>query len=358
MKILFLYRYGILGGVCTQLFHRFRYLSEDSNIELHCGFRSDHGVREMLEPYATLHFGLNRESTVQFLNENVFDKIIIIDSEEYLEAIKKVDIQSTVIVEVHTSIERNLEYLSRIDKDQVDKFVTVSRYMMGRVCHHVKFNVKKEEILRFQNVLDSEIFKPHKLETTGPPVVVWVGKIDDHKDWRSFLNISSLIHAEDDSVEFWIVGGQTCPETRASEVFDYAEEKGIISRFRWFDRIENVNMPLLYSLVAKRGGINLVTSHCESFGMSVLESLLTGCPVISTDVGALPEITEQSNYYKLYQLGDHVSAANHCLASLSGSSEARANLFASREDLVNLYDSGLRSKEYWSLLETIGESNV
>ena len=26
MKILYLYRYGILGGVCTQLFHRFRHL--------------------------------------------------------------------------------------------------------------------------------------------------------------------------------------------------------------------------------------------------------------------------------------------------------------------------------------------
>ena len=72
-------------------------------------------------------------------------------------------------------------------------------------------------------------------------------------------------------------------------------KKGIISRFRWLDRIENVNMPLLYSLVSERGGVNLVTSHCESFGMSVLESLLTGCPVVSTNVGALPEILNSLN---------------------------------------------------------------
>ena len=116
-------------------------------------------------------------------------------------------------------------------------------------------------------------------------------------------------------------------------------------------------MPLLYSLVSERGGLNLVTSHCESFGMSVLESLLTGCPVISTDVGALPEITEQSNYYKLYQLGDYVSAANNCLESLDGSSEAKDSLSDSRESLVNLYDSRLRSEEYWSLLEKMGDSN-
>ena len=311
----------------------------------------------MLEPYATLHFGLNKESTVEFLNENMFDKIVIIDSEEYLEAVNEVDIQSTIIVEVHTSIEKNLEYLSRINKHEVDHFVTVSKYMVERVQHHVNFSIKSSEIIRFQNVLDSEIFIPSEIQTKGPPVIVWVGKIDDHKDWRSFLNISSLVHKENDSVEFWIVGGQTCPETRAAEVFDYAEEKGIISRFRWFDRVENVNMPLLYSLVSGRGGLNLVTSHCESFGMSVLESLLTGCPVISTDVGALPEITEQSNYYKLYRLGDYVSAANNCLASLDGSSEAKDSLSDSRESLVNLYDSRLRSEEYWSLLEKMGDSN-
>ena len=358
MKILFLYRYGILGGLCTQPFHRFRHLKKDAEIDIHCGFRSDHGVKEMLEPYATLHFGLNKETTIEFLKENEFDKIVVIDSEEYLDAINEANPTSTVIVEVHTSIERNLEYLSRIKENDVDKFVTVSKYMVGRVRHHLNFELNTEEILRFQNVLDSSIFSPFEINTSGPPVVVWVGKIDDHKDWKAFMNISSLIREEDESVEFWIVGGQTCPESRAAEVFDYAEEKGILSRFRWLDRIENVNMPLLYSLVSERGGVNLVTSHCESFGMSVLESLLTGCPVVSTNVGALPEITEQSKYYKLYNLGDYSSAAVQCVSSMKESGSIRDLLSNSRKDLVNMYDSELRSNEYWSLLETIGDSDV
>ena len=122
----------------------------------------------MLEPYATLHFGLNKESTVQFLNENVFDKIVIIDSEEYLEAVNEVDIQSTIIVEVHTSIEKNLEYLSRINKHEVNHFVTVSKYMVERVRHHINFSIKSSEIIRFQNVLDSEIFRPNRPNKRAP----------------------------------------------------------------------------------------------------------------------------------------------------------------------------------------------
>ena len=87
---------------------------------------------------------------------------MVIDSEEYLDAINEANPTSTVIVEVHTSIERNLEYLSRIKESEVDKFVTVSKYMIGRVRHHLNFELNKEEILRFQNVLDSSIFSPIK----------------------------------------------------------------------------------------------------------------------------------------------------------------------------------------------------
>ena len=171
MKILFLYRYGILGGVCTQLFHRFRHIPQDSEIELHCGFRSDHGVREMLSEYATLHFGLNKETTIEFLKERNFDKIIIIDSEEYIEAIRELELDSTIIVEVHTSIERNLEYLTRIEKNDIDAFVTVSRYMIGRIQHHVQPELLEMKVERFQNVLDTEVFLNEDITSTGFPVI-------------------------------------------------------------------------------------------------------------------------------------------------------------------------------------------
>ena len=247
MKVLFLYRYGILGGVCTQLFHRFRHTPADHNIEIHCGFRSDHGVQEMLSPYATLHFGLNKETTIPFLQENRVDKIIIIDTEEYLEAVREVNLDSTVIVEVHTSIERNLEYLSRIEESDIDAFVTVSEYMIGRIEHHIQPKLLNIQIERFQNVLDTTIFSYEEIKSDGPPVVAWIGKIDDHKDWKAFMKISRRIHKKNSDVEFWIIGGQTCPENRVLDVFNFAEEMEILTRFRWIDRVENIMMSKLYS---------------------------------------------------------------------------------------------------------------
>lgn len=351
MKILFLYRYGILGGVCTQLFHRFRHLPKDNSLEIHCGFRSDHGVKEMLGDYATLHFGLNKETTKTFLEENKFDLIIIIDTEEYIDAIREMELDSKIIVEVHTSIERNLEYLSRIKENDIDGFITVSQYMIGRIKHHIQPELNDKNITTFQNVLDSELFRPIDIETSGSPVIGWVGKIDDHKDWKAFMQISSLIRKTNQEVEFWIVGGQTCPEALAQEVFDYAEEMNIISKFKWIDRIENIKMASLYSILSKRRGLSLVTSHCESFGMSVLESLLAGSPVVCTNVGALPEITSEDEFFKLYDLQDYEVAASKCIEVLSKAEETNNLLAKHRAELVDKYDSSSRSIEYWDILE-------
>jgi len=351
MKVLFLYRYGILGGVCTQLFHRLRHLPKSSNLEIHCGFRSDHGVKAMLEDYATLHFGLNKETTTEFLQNNNFDIIIIIDTEEYIDAVEEADIDSKVLIEVHTSIERNLDYLTRINPDVIDGFVTVSNYMVGRIKHHVSDELKDKPVSIFTNVLDSDLFSNISVDVNGPPIIGWVGKIDDHKDWRAFMQISKIVSQEHSYAEFWIIGGQTCPENKVQEVFDFAEEMGIISRFRWIDRIENVKMSSLYSLIAKRGGLSLVTSHCESFGMSVLESLLSGCPVVSTNVGALPEIIPESSYFQLYELADHQKGAQKAIEIISKSSDVNQDLQSKRDELITKYDSSMRSIDYWNMLQ-------
>ena len=351
MKVLFLYRYGILGGVCTQLFHRLRHLPKPSNLEIHCGFRSDHGVKAMLEGYARLHFGLNKETTTAFLQNNNFDLVIIIDTEEYIEAVVEADIDTKVLVEVHTSIERNLEYLTRINPDVIDGFVTVSNYMVGRIKHHISDELQHKPVSIFTNVLDSDLFSNISVDVDGPPIIGWVGKIDDHKDWRAFMQISQIVSQEHSDAEFWIIGGQTCPENKVQEVFDFAEEMEIISRFRWIDRIENVKMSSLYSLIANRGGLSLVTSHCESFGMSVLESLLSGCPVVSTNVGALPEIIPESSYFQLYELADHQIGAQKVVEIIGKSSQINQELQSIRDELITKYDSSMRSIDYWSMLQ-------
>ena len=85
--------------------------------------------------------------------------------------------------------------------------------------------------------------------------------------------------------------------------------------------------------------------------MSVLESLLSGCPVVSTNVGALPEIIPESSYFQLYELADHQNGAQKTIEIISKSSDVNQELQSIRDELISKYDSSIRSIDYWNMLQ-------
>ncbi len=351
MKILFLYRYGILGGVCTQLYHRL--LNFDKSIEVHCGFRNDFGITKMFDGLAKLHFDLTPIKIANLLKKENFDIIIIIDTEEYLDAVKQSSHNAIVILEVHTSIERNLQYLSNVEGSDVDAVVVVSEYMRDRVQQLTYHKLVGLPIIIFPNVVDSRIFSPKEIDVSGPPIIGWVGKLDDHKNWKDYLQICSNINSVNDQIEFWMIGGETSTEATRNSFLKQAEKLDLLNNLKWFDRIENNEMSKIYSIISRRGGLCLVTSKGESFGMSIVESLLCNCPVLATNVGAITEINNKTNGMMIYELGDISNAGNLCLDMIAKSKQLIEQLVLDRELLLDAYSSQRNSKDYLLMMEEI-----
>jgi glycosyltransferase involved in cell wall biosynthesis len=144
-------------------------------------------------------------------------------------------------------------------------------------------------------------------------VFAWVGKLDAHKNWRGFLEVASKISRRAPKAYFWLVGGHTASTATQTELVDEVADRGLAARCRWFPRIEYLAMSRLYAAVRQSGGATVVTSINESFGMSVLEALVCGCPVVAADVGALSEMAPDEPYLRLYERGDHGRAAKLAL---------------------------------------------
>lgn len=77
-----------------------------------------------------------------------------------------------------------------------------------------------------------------------------------------------------------------------------ARELGVEKDVRFLGRIEMV-APLLAS-----ADLFLLASETESFGLSALEALATGVPVIASDVGGLPEVVRHGETGILCPVGD------------------------------------------------------
>ena len=78
---------------------------------------------------------------------------------------------------------------------------------------------------------------------------------------------------------------------------------------------------------------------------------MSGCPVVSTNVGALPEIIPESSYFQLYELADHQIGAQKVVEIIGKSSQINQELQSIRDELITKYDSSMRSIDYWSMLQ-------
>ena len=76
-----------------------------------------------------------------------------------------------------------------------------------------------------------------------------------------------------------------------------------------------------------------MTSKKEGLPMSVLEAMSYGVPVISTNVGCLPEIISDGKSALMYNYGD-VSALVEKMEMLIKSSELRAKISANSKDII------------------------
>jgi glycosyltransferase involved in cell wall biosynthesis len=286
MKILFGYRYGILGGVCTQLINRLAGFSRMPGMEVHFAFVKDYGISGVLGSYPHVLYAPEPDALRPYCEEAGIDAISIIDTPEMLDAVEGITTARKTFLEVHTTYDVGLEYLED-RRLAVDAVLVPSRYSERLVKERL---ASSTPIYRLQNCVDPESFSPLDRRPPAVPIVLWVGKLDDHKNWRGFLEIAARLAERVPEVAFWLVGGATASAEAKEEFVEERRRAGLERKLHWARRIPYSVMPDIYRLVAASGGLHLVTSRDESFGMSVAESLLCGCPVVASRVGALPEL--------------------------------------------------------------------
>lgn len=328
MRVLYAYRYGIVGGVYTQLSLRRRALN-DAGIHCDIFFSQDNGIGYTLSDREGFYFGSD-VSFRRLVKRGRFDAVIVIDTPELLGVAAGSFLRrNEVYLDVHTTTNTGLAYLADIRSSRLTGVMVPTNYSASLVRSRIAGGVN---ISVTPNILETNLFSPslsHKaINESGhvggaPREFVWVGKLDHHKNWRLALVYTALLRDLFCDVRMHIIGGYTAPASQAEAFFELAYRLGISSEVSWLDRVDNRDLVDIYRRCASTGGAMLVTSRDESFGMAAAEALMCGCPLIANDLPVFREVFPESSLVKRVDIWkpDQLAAA---AASLSDRPSAEA----------------------------------
>lgn len=153
---------------------------------------------------------------------------------------------------------------------------TPSEYVRRKIRR--RFGVKN--VMVTPNGVDGSTFHPQAEQRIGglpERYVLFVGSLEPRKNLKSLLDAWDKIQGEFPEMWLLVAGG-------TENVFR-REEYPAIGRVRFLGYVSEDALPGLYAHAA----CFVLPSHDEGFGLSALEAMACGTPVIVSNGGALPE---------------------------------------------------------------------
>jgi glycosyltransferase involved in cell wall biosynthesis len=307
VKILFVYKYLTLGGVEAVLRARLDGLAE-SGIEAHAWFFHDYGGRSIFQGREDrLHVG-PVEECLRFARRERFDLLASIDSEEILPGfVAGAPERPRLVMECHSAYLASIEYLRGLAAYRPAAVFTPSEGQRRLVRERLAPGI---DVRVVPNPLRQEFVAPPAPFPAPPPrpVVAWIGRLDEHKNWRGFVDIAGELGRRGVEHEAWIIG-QPVEADGPARLLAAAREERVLRRLRWFGALPYGRIPTFLDAVRDSGGVVISTSRGESFGLTIAEAMARGCAVAAPNMSPFTEFVQPLRTGALFTPGSATSAA-------------------------------------------------
>ena len=232
--------------------------------------------------------------------------------------------------------------ITKFSIEKSDGLTAVSRYLQVETWNAFGCTACRIEVI--PNFIDPDVYERSRYAETiagqfdgTRRVLMHISNFRPVKRVRDIVQIFARVNEEVPSVLVMVGDG---PDRVVAEA--EAERLGVQGHVQFLGKIDAV-APLLAG-----ADLFLLPSDRESFGLSALEALASGVPVIGTQAGGLPEVVRHGETGVLCQVGDVEGMASHALRILRDDATWRAmsTLAAtdarerfSLEDVVGRYEA-------------------
>lgn len=207
------------------------------------------------------------------------------------------------------------------------------------------------------NGVDTKVFTPDPEADAGggrPGRLLYVGRISPEKAIHDLIDAVARVVSRIPEVRLDVVGPDA--ETPRQYIVDLSDDSRVKALASWYDgnyhdrlvkmaasrlgdRVRFVGLLAPDQLPEhyRRADLLLNPSVSESFGMSLVEAMACGTPVLATRVGGMPEIVEHGKTGMLVAPGDPIVLAD-AITGLLGDAALRESMRGScRDRAVNLF---------------------
>ena len=176
--------------------------------------------------------------------------------------------------------------------------------------------------------VDSSLFSPPAPGAERETKVLYVGRVERTSRWKGLqVLVDSLARLR-----------ETVPDVRLDIVGDgddvaalrgQAERLGVADIIDWHGQVDHDELPGFY----QRAGVTVLPSltESESFGMTLVEAMASGCPVVGSAVGGIPFVIRDNVDGVLVRRNDPDALADALAGVLTDPARAAALGAAGRE---------------------------
>ncbi len=165
--------------------------------------------------------------------------------------------------------------------------------------------------------------------------VLYVGRVERTSRWKGLhvlVDALPCLRKLVPGVRLEVVGaGDDVPLLQAR-----AAQRGVAESIDWVGQVDHRDLPRRY----QRAGVTVLPSltEAESFGMTLVEAMASGCPVVGSDVGGIPYVVRDGVDGLLVPPGDSRALSDGLAAVLSDPARASALGAAGREAALTRWD--------------------
>jgi len=175
---------------------------------------------------------------------------------------------------------------------------------------------------------------------TGPhrPTVVTVARIDPIKDMFTLMRAAARVKVEIPDVQFLIYGSITVPEYH-TKCLELRKELQLEKTVQFVGHIADV------AKAYEKGDIVAQSSISEAFPYSIIEAMFSGKPVVTTDVGGIPEAVGDTGV--LVTPGNDQELAEGIIGLLTNDARRLELGIRARERALNFFSLDRSLEQYY-----------